>query len=150
MGASTDEIDRQINSTRDQIDANLDVLERRAASGARRVGTFAAAGLVAGLAVAGVVYLVYRKVRKPSLAERVHEMLPAAVAGLPADIKSRLRARPFKVVITDRSEDAEPGTWASIGKRVAPTLVSSALSAVMAQATRRRGLKTDEAGAAPE
>ena len=150
MGASTDEIDRQISSTRDQIDANLDVLERRAASGARRVGAFAAAGLVAGLAVAGVVYLVYRKVRKPSLAERVHEMLPAAVADLPDDIKSRLKARPFKVVITDRSEDAEPGMWASIGKRVAPTLVSSAFGAVMAQASRRRPSETDEAGAAPE
>ena len=101
MGASADEIDRQISSTRDQIDANLDVLERRAASGAKRVGAFAAAGLVAGLAIAGVAYLVYRKVRKPSLAERVNDMLPDALADLPDDIKRRLKAGPFKVVITD-------------------------------------------------
>jgi hypothetical protein len=138
MGASAAEIDRQISSTRDQIDANLDVLERRAVSRAKRVGTFAAAGLVAGLAIAGVAYLVYRKVRKPSLAERVREMLPDALADLPDDIKSRLKARPFKVVITDRSEDARPGTWQSIGRRLAPTLVSSAAGAVMARATRGR------------
>jgi hypothetical protein len=150
MGASADEIDRQISSTRDQIDANLDVLERRAASGAKRVGAFAAAGLLAGLAIAGVAYLVYRKVRKPSLAKRVQEMLPNALADLPDDIKSRLKARPFKVVITDRSEDAEPGTWESIGRRVAPTLVSSAVGAVMAQATRRRASETDEADTASE
>jgi hypothetical protein len=150
MGASADEIDRQISSTRDQIDANLDVLERRAASGAKRFGAFAAAGLIAGLAIAGVAYLVYRRVRKPSLAERVHEMLPDALADLPDDIKSRLKARPFKVVITDRSEDAEPGAWESIGRHVAPTLVGSAVSAVMAQATRRRVSETDEAATASE
>jgi hypothetical protein len=136
MGASTDEIDRQIESTRDQIDANLDVLERRAASGARRVGAFAAAGLVAGLAVAGAVYLVYRKVRKQSIADRLHEMLPDALAGVPNDIKSRMKMRPFKIVITDRSE--EPGTWEAMGRRLAPTVVGSAVSAVVTQVMRRR------------
>jgi hypothetical protein len=150
MGASADEIDRQINSTRDQIDANLDVLERRAASGAKRVGAFAAAGLIAGLAIAGVAYLVYRKVRKPSLTERVHEMLPDALAGLPDDIKTRLKVRPFKVVITDRSEDAEPGMWESIGRRVAPTLVGSAASAVMARAARPRPTEAPGSDTAPE
>jgi hypothetical protein len=101
MGASADEIDRQISSTRDQIDANLDVLERRAASGARRVGVLAAAGLIVGLAIAGAAYLAYRKVRKPSLGARLHEMLPDAIADLPGDIRSRMKAGPFKVVITD-------------------------------------------------
>jgi len=137
MGASADEIDRQINSTRDQIDANLDVLERRATSGARRVGMFAAAGLIAGLAIAGAVYLVYRKVRKPSLADRVQEMLPDAIADLPDEIKSRMRVRPFKVVITDRSEDARPGVWEAIGQRLAPTIVSSAVGAAVTRAIRR-------------
>lgn len=138
MGASADEIDRQINSTREQIDANLDVLERRAASGAKRVGAIAAAGLVAGLALAGVAYLVYRKVRRPSLADRMHDMLPDVLADLPDEIKSRWRARPFKVVITDRSEEAQPSRWESIGQRLAPTVVSSAVGAVMTQARRRR------------
>src|SRR6202035_3502153 len=138
MGASADEIDRQINSTREQIDANLDVLERRAASGAKRVSAIAAAGLVAGLAIAGVAYLVYRKVRRPSLADRMQDMLPDVLADLPDEIKSRWRDRPFKVVITDRSEEAQPSTWEAIGKRLAPTVVSSAVGAVMTQAMRRR------------
>jgi hypothetical protein len=138
MGASADEIDRQINSTREQIDANLDVLERRAASGAKRVGAIAAAGLVAGLAIAGVAYLVYRKVRRPSLADRMHDMLPDMLADLPDEIKSRWLKTPFKVVITDRSEEAQPSRWESIGKRLAPAVVSSAVGAVMTQAMRRR------------
>jgi hypothetical protein len=138
MGASADEIDQQITSTREQIDANLDVLERRAASSVRRVGVIAAAGLIVGLAVAGAAYVVYRTVRKPSLADRLHEMLPGALADLPDDIKSRMKARPFKVMITDGSEEARAGTWESIGQRLAPTIVSSAVSAVMAKAMRRR------------
>jgi hypothetical protein len=139
MGASADEIDRQINSTRDQIDANLDVLERRAASGAKRAGVMIAAGLAAGLAIGGVAYLVYRQVRKPSLSGRVHAALPDALADLPDEIRKRLPDRPFRVVITSGSDaEAEPGTWESIGQRLAPTVVSSAVGAVMASALRRR------------
>lgn len=138
MGASADEIERQISSTRDQIDANLDVLEKRAASGAKRAGLMIAAGLLAGLAVGGVAYLVYRKVRKPSLADRVHGMLPDALADLPNEIRKRLPDRPFRVVITNASDaEAKPGTWESIGRRLAPAVVSSAVSAVMATALKR-------------
>lgn len=127
MGASADEIDRQISATRDQIDANLDVLERRAASGAKRAGVIAGAGLVAAFAVGGVAYLVYRRVRRPSITDRLRKKLPDPP-----------KMKPFKVVITDRSEDARPSAWESIGQRLAPTIVSSAVSAVMAQALRRR------------
>jgi len=54
MGASTDEIDRQINETRDHIDRNLGMLERRAASNAIRFGRVATA-------VLGVVAVVTRR-----------------------------------------------------------------------------------------
>jgi hypothetical protein len=139
MGASADEIDRQINSTRDQIDANIDVLERRAVSGAKRVGVMIAVGLAAGLAIGGVAYLVYRKVRRPSLGGRVRDVLPDALADLPDEIRKRLPDRPFRVVITSGSDaEAKPGTWESIGHRLAPTVVSSAVSAVMASALKRR------------
>ena len=133
MGASADEIDRQISSTRDQIDANLDVLERRAVSGAKRAGVMAAAGLVAAMAVGGIVYLVYRSVNRPSMKDRLQKMLPDPP-----------KIRPFKVVITDRSEDVQPSRWESIGQRLAPTIVSSAVSAVMAQAMRRRKSAPEE------
>ncbi len=103
MGASADEIDRQISSTRDHIDANLDVLERRATSGAKRAGVIALAGLVAGLAIAGAAFLVYRKVRRP------------------------LHAR-----------QSRSGKWRSIGQKLVPAIVSSAVSAAIARAKRRR------------
>jgi hypothetical protein len=109
MGASEDEIDQQINSTREQIDANLDVLERRAASGAKRAGAIAAAGLVAGLAIAGVAYLVYRTVRRPSLADRLRDMLPDVLADLPDEINSRLCDRPFTQAMRRRPAQAPAG-----------------------------------------
>ena len=139
MGASADEIDRQINSTRDQIDANLDVLERRAVSGAKRAAVIIAAGLAVGLTVGGVAYLVYRKTRTPSLGARVQDVLPDALADLPNEIRKRLPDGPFRIVITSGSDaEAKPGTWASIGQRLAPTVVTSAVSAVMASALKRR------------
>jgi hypothetical protein len=139
MGASADEINREINVTRDQIDANLDVLERRAASGAKRAGVMIAAGLAAGLVVGVSAFLVYRKVRKPSLASRVHDALPDQLADLPDEIRKRLPDRPFRIVITSGPEaEGKPATWEAIGQRLAPTVVSSAVSAVMASALKRR------------
>ena len=103
MGASADEIDRQIASTRHHLDANLDVLESRALLGAKRAGVIAAAGLAAGLAIAGVAFLVYRRVRRPP-----------------------------------RAREARPPRSESIARKLAPAIVSSAVSAAMAQAFRRR------------
>jgi len=67
----------------------------------------------------------------------VRDILPDAIGDLPDEIKSRMKARPFKVVITDGSEDAQPGTWEAIGQRLAPTIVSSAVGAAMSRALRR-------------
>lgn len=139
MGASADEINRQINDTRDQIDANLDVLESRAASGAKRAGVMIALGLAVGLLAGGAAYLVYRRVRKPSLVTRMHDALPDQLAGLPDEIRKRLPDRPFRIVITSGTEaEGKPATWEAIGQRLAPTVVSSAVSAVMASAMKRR------------
>ncbi|TMC87889.1 MAG: hypothetical protein E6J12_12225, partial [Chloroflexi bacterium] len=133
MGASANEIDREISETRAGLDEKLNVLEKRAASGARRLGIMAAIGLAAGLAVAGAAFLVYRRVRRPSLTDRLQDFLPDALTGLPDEVRSRLRSGPIKVVITQGDEDAEPGTWESTGRKVAPTLVSTALGGVMSR-----------------
>ena len=139
MGASADEINRQINVTRDQIDANLDVLESRAASGAKRAGVMIAAGLAAGLVVGLAAFLVYRRVHKPSLVSRIHGALPDQLADLPDEIRKRMPDRPFRIVITSGAEaEGKPATWEAIGQRLAPTVVSSAVSAVMASAMKRR------------
>jgi len=71
MGATADEIGREITATRDHVDHNLTILERRAIKGARRYGSMAAIGLVAGVAVAAAAFLVYRAVRKPAMGERL-------------------------------------------------------------------------------
>lgn len=139
MGASADEINRQINVTRDQIDANLDVLESRAASGAKRAGVMIAAGLAAGLVVGLAAFLVYRRVHKPSLVSRIHGAMPDQLADLPDEIRKRMPDRPFRIVITSGAEaEGKPATWEAIGQRLAPTVVSSAVSAVMASAMKRR------------
>ena len=137
MGASANEIDREISETRAGLDEKLNVLEKRAASGARRVGIMAAIGLAAGLAVAGAAFLVYRRVRRPSLTDRLQDFLPDALTGLPDEVRSRLRSGPIKVVITQGDDAAEPGTWESIGRKVAPTLVSTALGGVMSRVLGR-------------
>ena len=137
MGASANEIDREISETRAGLDEKLNVLEKRAASGARRLGIMAAIGLAAGLAVAGAAFLVYRRVRRPSLTERLQDFLPDALTGLPDEVRSRLRSGPIKVVITQGDDAAEPGTWESIGRKVAPTLVSTALGGVMSRVLGR-------------
>jgi hypothetical protein len=139
MGASADEINEQINVTREQIDANLDVLERRAASGAKRWGVMAGAGLAVGVVVGAVAYLVYRRLRKPSLGDRVQDVLPAGLADLPDEIRKRLPNQPFRIVITSgKDAEGKSGSWEAIGQRLAPTIVSSAVSAVMASALKRR------------
>ena len=133
MGASANEIDREINETRAHLDENLDELQARAASGAKRVAVMAAVGLLAGLAVVGAVVLVYRRVHKPSLAERVQDILPDVLVGLPDEVRSRIRRGPVKVVITQDDEEAGPTAWESIGRKIGPTLVSTAVGAVMSR-----------------
>ena len=141
MGSSAAEIDRQIASTRDHLDENLGVLEKRAASGAKKVGGMAAAGLVAGLAVAGLAYLVLRKVRKPSLGERVNDIMPDAFADLRDDLKKRFGNRPFRVVITSGdAARAESGgsLWQATARKVAPAAATAAASALVARLMNRK------------
>lgn len=149
MGSSAAEIDQQIASTRHHLDQNLGVLERRAASGAKRVGTMAAAGLVAGLGVAGVAFLVIRKVRKPSLGDRVNRHMPDAFADLRDDLKKRFGNRPFRVVITSGDaarEETGGGVWRSTARKVAPTIATTAASALMAHFMNRRSPSSEPRG----
>ncbi len=145
MGSSAAEIDKQITSTRDHLDANLDVLEKRAASGAKRVATMAAIGLVAGLAVGGAAYLVMRRMRKPSLGDRMHDAVPDAFNGLRDDLRKRFGGRPFKVVITSADADDGGSVWKSTARKVAPTVATTAVSALMAQVMKRRPKSTETA-----
>jgi hypothetical protein len=139
MGAATDEIDRQISETRDNIDENLGVLERRAASNAMRYGRIAAVVLgVVAVACAGV--LIYRRINRPSRREQMQGMLiqalkdlPDSLRDLPDEVKARLK-KPLpsiKIVVNGEEDSKEPGTAESIVRKVAPALVSTASGALI-------------------
>jgi hypothetical protein len=143
MGAPTDEIGRQIAETRDHVDENLTILERRAAANARRVAIIVAAGVAAGLVIGGAAFLIYRQMRKPSMSERLHAMVPDAIADLPETIRTRFKGRPVKVVISS-GEESE-ATWKSIARKVAPAMATSIATAVTARVMRPRSPKESDA-----
>jgi len=140
MGSSSAEINDEIATTRQHLDANLDVLERRATSGLKRAGMLGGIGLAAGLLVGGIAFLVIRKTRKPTVRDRVQDAMPD-FTDFQKEVKKRFGNRPFKIVITSADADTtERGSiWESTARNVAPTIVTSAASAIMAAALKRRG-----------
>ena len=139
MGAPTDEIGRQIAETREHVDENLTILEKRAAANARRVAIIVAAGVAAGLVVGGGAFLIYRHMRKPGMSERRHDMIPDALTDLPETIRTRFKGRPVKVVISS-GEDRE-SVWESIARKVAPAVATTMVGAVTARIVRQRGAR---------
>ena len=145
MGASADEIDRQISETRDHIDQNLGVLEQRAASGAMRYGRVAAAVLGA-VAAAGAGVLIYRRFNRASRREQLQSRLLAALKDLPDtlrdlpdEVTSRLKKPLPSITVVVNGEDGakEPGTLESIARKVAPAVVTTASGALIDRLTRQ-------------
>jgi hypothetical protein len=145
MGAAADEIDRQIDETRDHIDANLGVLEQRAASNAKRYGRVAAV-VLGVVAVAGAGVLIYRRINRPSRRDRLQGMLiaalkdlPDSLRDLPDEVKSRLK-KPLpsiQVVINGKEDSKEPGAVESIVRKVAPAFVTTASGALIDRFVRQ-------------
>ena len=137
MGASADQIEREIRETRERIDENLGVLEERAASNAMRYGRIAAIALViTGAGVAG--FVIYRRFRRPALKERLEGVSPQTLRELAVEFGSRVKEKfpSFTVTVNERKEP-EPGPVQSILRKVAPILIGTASSAVIGQMTRR-------------
>jgi hypothetical protein len=144
MGASADEIDRQINETRDQIDQNLGVLEKRAASNAMRYGRIVAV-VLGVVTVAGAGVLIYRRMNRPSRREQLQSMLleamrdlPDSLRDLPDEVTSRLK-KPLpsvKVVVNGEDAGKQPGTLESVLRKVAPAVVGTASTALIERFTR--------------
>ena len=144
MGSSADEIDRQINETRDHIDQNLGVLEKRATSNAIRYGRIAAV-VLGVVTVAGAGVLIYRRMNRPSRRKQVQNMLiealkdlPQTLRDLPDDVTTRLK-KPLpsvKVVVNGEEGAHEPGTLESVVRRVAPAVVGTASTALIERFTR--------------
>lgn len=152
MGASADEIDRQIKETRDHMDENLGALEQRTAKNAIYYGRIAAAVLGAA-AVAGAGYLIYRRFRRPSRREQLQSMLIQALKDLPGSLRdgadslrdgagevSAKLKKPLpsvKIIVNGDEVAQEPGALESIVRRVAPAMVSTASSAMIGRLTRQ-------------
>jgi len=140
MGSSSAEINDQIATTRQHLDANLDVLEKRATSGMKRAGTLGGIGLGAALLVGGIAFLVFRRLHKPTVRDRVQDAMPD-LSEFQKELKKRFGNKPYKIVITSADADtSERGSlWESTARKVAPTLLTSAASALMAAVINRRG-----------
>lgn len=136
MGASADEIDREISATRDQVDRNLSILERRAMTGARRYGAMAAIGLAAGALLAGTAYLAYRRLRKPSMSERVRGAMPDTIGDLPGSVREKFKRRPVRVVISTAEDRDRERLWELVARKVVPVIATSAVSAAVARISR--------------
>jgi len=131
MGASAREIEREIRETRERMDYNLTRLEGQATSDARRHGIFAVTILgVAVLAVAGI--LVYRRMHRPTLRDRLDELSLDNLRSLAKDLSERLHeSLPSVTVRLNEKTDEEPGMVAGIVREVAPALVGTAGSAML-------------------
>jgi hypothetical protein len=137
MGASADQIEREIRETRDRMDENLGVLEDRAVSNAFRYGRVALIALVvAGGSLGG--FLLFRRMRRPSIKDRLEGLSPEALRGLAVELGARVKNQMPSVTVTvNEKKEKEPGPVQSILRRVAPTLIGTASTAVIEKVTRQ-------------
>jgi len=139
MGASAREIEREIRETRDRMDENLTQLEGKAASSAARFGRIAAIGL--GVLVAGAgAYLLLRRMRKPTLKDRLDGLSIDQLRSLTEELSGRLKDElPSVTVTVNEKTEREPGTLESILRKVAPALIGTASTAVLERVARPAG-----------
>lgn len=133
MGASTGDIERQINETRGRMDENLTRLEGSAATNVVRYGRIAAVG--AGvLAVAAAAFILYRRSRKPTLRDRLDAVSLTRVRELVEKLREELPS--VTVTVNDKSE-REPGIFEAIMREVAPAVIGTASTAAIRRAARQ-------------
>jgi hypothetical protein len=118
------------------MDENLGVLEDRAVSSAVRFGRIAAVALVVtGAGLAG--FLIYRRMRRPALKERLEAVSPEALRDLAVEIGTRVKEKfPSVTVTVNERKEPEPGPVQSILRKVAPMLIGTASTAVIEKMTR--------------
>jgi hypothetical protein len=147
MGAAADEIDLQIRETRDHIDANLAVLESRAASNARRYGRIALVA-IGTLALAGAGFFVYRRITGPSRTARLQgrlRELPDSLRSLPdslRDLYDRATSRmkkplpSIRLTVSEQTDATWLGRLEGPLRRIAPAVVGAATTAIIRHANR--------------
>jgi hypothetical protein len=140
VGASSAEIERQITETRQHLDANLKVLERRAASGARKAARVAAMIGVGVASAAAVGLVAYRLTRHRSPAAVVRDAVPGSFRRLLRRVANAFEQRPrtVKVVVADADDSGGPSTWRAIAEKVATTVAVSAAGALVSRILKGR------------
>lgn len=137
MGASAREIEQQIKETRDRMDQNLGELETRAATGWQRYGRVAA--LACGAVVsAGVGFLVWRRLRRPTWRDRLDRLSPDALRALADEVGTRLRKPLPSVTVTVNERSKEPGFLENVLRKVAPAVVGTAATGLVERVARPR------------
>ncbi|HVD00669.1 MAG TPA: hypothetical protein VNG93_05925 [Candidatus Dormibacteraeota bacterium] len=137
MGASSDEITRQIAETRDEIEGKIVTLRERGEVAVRRGKRLAliAAGVGAGIAVVGIgAFIVYRMTRPASTRERIERVIPTRwwerVISLRRTVEEGVRRQvpPMRVYVGDRQGGEEPPS--SNAQKIALRLAQAAGTAI--------------------
>jgi hypothetical protein len=147
MRTTPDELERQTNEMRDNVEDNFEGFERRVPSDVQLYGRIAVISL-AVVVLAGAGYLVYRRVRRPTLAKRLRARVLDSMRDVPPELRSRLKKQipRVKVVVSNKADEGL-GTLETMARRVTPAVVGSATTAVLEHFTRAPASKRSDAAA---
>ncbi|TMC84564.1 MAG: hypothetical protein E6J06_06410 [Chloroflexi bacterium] len=121
------------------MDDNLTALEGRAASSAARYGRLAAIGLVV-VAAGGAAYFIYRRMRRPTLKDRLDGLSVEKLRSLAEELSGRVKDElPSVTVTVNEKTEREPGTIESLLRKLAPALVGTASTALLDRVSRPAG-----------
>jgi hypothetical protein len=144
MGASSDQLERQIAEVRGSMESKIVELRERSRKQVRRVSRtlVIAAGVGAAVGVAAVSALViYKLTRPPTRRERLQRVVPP---GLMKDLKRvrqtlelglRRNVPPMRLYVGDRQlgEEKPASQWEKIAINAARAAATAAASAVVAR-----------------
>lgn len=140
MGTTTDEIRREVDATRGDLDEKIDVLEQRAQASVRRIGPMVAGAGVTIFAIAAAAFVFYRSRRRPPLSGRLAGMVPEPLWRLrdATELRVRRGIPPTRIFIGDRQVVGDPPSsgWQKIALRLAQSAGTAAGSALVAYGLR--------------
>ena len=144
MGASSDQLERQIVEIRGSMESKIIELRERSRTQVRRLSrTLVIAvgvGAAVGVAVIGAL-IVYRVTRPPTARERVERVIPRGVmkdlrrARQTLELGLRRQVPPMRLYVGDKQlgEEKPSSQWERIAVNVARTAATAAASAVVAR-----------------
>src|SRR5438094_9590864 len=110
MGTSRREMERQITETRERMGDSRTGIEGQAASNAVRYGRIAAI-VVGVVAIGGAGFLLYRRMHRPTLKDRLDDLSIENLRELAEAVSGRLKGQlPSVTVKVNEPTPREPGT----------------------------------------